>query len=192
MPSLTFNTSKEGSIEATNAAFATARAASSGTFTVNSGTCLCSTGFTIDRYGADFNTATLGGGATITAATIQVYFVSTNASNTDSSTFDIVGFTPADPANIVDGDYDQFGTTVFATKNLADITDAAYNTFTLDANGLANISKTSYSSFGFRIGRDTVNSQPTGANRHDFHDRTNANPMILTVTYTTGGFLNLF
>lgn len=182
-----FNTSHEGHIEQANATWATAHDAASGTFAVNSGTCLCNfaaSTYTIDRYGADFNTTAIADTAVITAGTVRIFFVATNAANVNSTTFDIVGFTPADPAVIVGGDYDQFGTTVFATINLASITDAAYNTFTLDANGRANISVTGYSSFGFRIGRDTANSAPTGNNRHDFQDRTGANPCDLNVTYT--------
>src|SRR3990167_6271079 len=86
----TFNTSHEGDITVANATFSTAHDAASGTFNVNSGQCICSTGFTIARYGADFDTTALPNDATISAATIRIFFVSTNASNTDSTNFDIV------------------------------------------------------------------------------------------------------
>lgn len=182
-----FNTADEGSIQVSNADWATARGLTTGSFVTDSGVLLVNTTYEIYRYGADFNTASLPDDAVISAATIRVYFIATNASNTDTTTFDIVGFTPADPAAIADGDFDQFGTTVFATVNLASITDAAYNTLTLDATGRANLSVTGYSNFGFRIGRDTIDSAPTGANRHDFQPANGANPMDLNVTYTSVG-----
>ena len=153
---------------------------------------MLNTAFEIYRYGADFNTASLPDNAVISAATIRVYFVAANAANTDTTTADIVAFTPAVPATIADGDFDQFGTTVFATVNLADITDAAYNTLTLNAGGISNISVTGFSNFGLRIGRDTANSQPTGTNRHDFTPANGANPMDLNVTYTVLGTSGLY
>lgn len=203
MASLVVNPSLSGYAgNFTDSTFATIRAAAGNGSTYNSAT---------DRSGLDavsktvdfvqllrapilFDTSALTAGAIITAATLQLYVTAAPDTLAQASSQNIVVSNPASDSAIVDADYNiaNWDLTAQATA-MTNATLAAnlnaYNTFTLNATGLSNISKTGITKFGVACNWDISNTNPgasTGDGRIAYNSKTDANPPILTITYTVG------
>jgi len=112
-----------------------------------------------------YDTSALTSSATISAATLSLYWDS-GASALGTMTTHVVSSSPASNTALVKDDYEQVGSTSFGSINSY---GAAYNDISLNASGLANISKTGISKFGTLCGWDFDNSAPTwvsGANSY--------------------------
>lgn len=101
------------------------------------------------RLGFSFDTSSLGSGAVITSATLNLFGSATNFVNDSTTSAVIVGFAPANANNIVAGDFGSFSFTAFSNNiNLATLSQTGYNIFTLNASGLAAINKTGVTVLG--------------------------------------------
>jgi hypothetical protein len=115
------------------------------------------------RIIATFDTSSLPDGASISSATISLYYHYKNDPASNSPTINVYSSTPASSNNLVAADYSQIGTTAYSTAiTYANWTSGQYNDFALNATGLAAISKTGISKFGFREATyDAGGSTPT-------------------------------
>lgn len=144
--------------------------------------------WTVRRSVYNFDTSSLTSAATISSAVFSIAGQGSAPSNTDSTTIDVVQATPSATNDIATSDFPNVGTTVYATMNSSSwvATSGVFNDFTLSASGRSNISKTGVSSFGLRLGRDTTNTAPTGANDlASFYADNGSNLPKLVVTYIT-------
>jgi hypothetical protein len=104
-----------------------------------------------------FNTASLGAGATISAATLSLC---QDASYVGLGAFsvNIVSSSPAANTSLTTADYDAVGSTSFSSLSSFTYGPGSYNNFALNSSGIANISKTGVSKFAGRLGWDFDNS----------------------------------
>jgi hypothetical protein len=112
------------------------------------------------RPALEFNTNDLGI-ADVTAASVFASVL--QAGDNWASSICAAGFTPANPAGLVNGDYNDFGTVSFGSITIASL-PLAYGTFkeiAFNADGLAYVKKTTYTSIGIRISDDLNNVQPS-------------------------------
>jgi hypothetical protein len=156
-----------------------------------------------------FDTSAIPSGATITAATLNLYLYSVgNAVNDGTDYLNVVETTQPDHTDVVAGDYDNVGsvdspTTGATSIDLGDISTSAYTVFTLNATGLGWIKTdgesstcgtalTGWTCLGVREGHDLEDSNPSYslndynqvALRYSEYTGTASDP-YLSVTYTT-------
>jgi hypothetical protein len=135
---------------------------------VNNYWCYITATATTDQYSqvlrgmALFDTSSLTAAADISAATVSIYWVSTQ-DDFGSGGLTWVSSNPATNTNIATADYGTFGSTAFAnTIASGDFSNSAYNNWTLNASGIAAISKTGISKFGTKeANHDLAASAPT-------------------------------
>jgi hypothetical protein len=142
------------------------------------------------------DTSGLGSGATISAASFNLYAdYSINDSSNANYAGNIYSFSPANDTSWVTEDFTTYGTTAYCdtSKKIADWTINGYNSFVFNATGLAAISKTGKSKLGVRESYyDVSNTDPSmPANKNagvsGFYSEqtgTSQDP-YLSVTYTT-------
>lgn len=132
---------------------------------------------TIDRVFLPFDTSSIPGSATISAATLNVYAVS--KTNTDNDGTDFLTVTQTSQAThtvLANADYDQCGAISNPTegidsgqrKDITSVTTSAYLIFTLNSTGMGWIKKSGQASactattgvtcLGIREGHDVTNS----------------------------------
>jgi len=116
----------------------------------------------IDRAVIQPDTSGLPDTATISAATIYIYWGS--EFHEDGLTHNIYSVAPASNTALGTADYDAFGSTAFSSNKNDAVSTSAYTSYDLNASGLAAISKTSYSPFGVRGYSDVNASTPSGSN----------------------------
>ena len=144
--------------------------------------------FRIHRVFLPFDTSALPDNATVSAANLQVYrsdAVATFA-NADTTTLHVVTQTQASDTSLVQDDFDQVSFTSKGSINFADTSDGAYSVITI--TDMAIISLTGFTKLALLTGRDQGNSQPTGSNVLGMQSRGDANPPVLTVTFSAPGF----
>lgn len=144
--------------------------------------------FRIHRVFLPFDTSSIGAGSTVLSATLSLYRSDavTAFNNTDTTSIEIVTQTQASNTSLVTDDYDQVSFTSKGSINLASTSNLAYFT-PVSITDLTVISTTSYTKLAILLGRDQANSQPTGVNSIGFQSRGDANPPVLTVTFSTPG-----
>lgn len=143
--------------------------------------------YDISRVIMLFDTSSLTGDATISAAKMKLAAIGLGAVNNDTTDLDIVSSNPASNTTLDVADFDQLGTTVFGSIALADwvSTSETYNDITLNGDGLSNISKTGISKFGFRLALDTDDVACTALNRVQFYMSENGGAQsCIEITYT--------
>lgn len=146
-----------------------------------------------------FDTSSLTGSATISAAVMGLY-VTNKITTLGSQSSNIYTSTPASDTALANTDYGNTGTTAQATAvALADITTSAYNDYTFDATGISGISKTGVSKYSVKIVADGGNSAPSWGSGQEAAVTTNfsdagSNKPRLVITYTlpTAAFLAFF
>lgn len=157
--------SGDGRVEASGA-WATIRAATSGT-AYNGGTggfdIACMTNY-IDRTFWPSDTSSLGGGATVTAASLFIYGGDGAGTNADSTSAEVVQASQASTSTLVNDDYDNITFASGGSKTFASWNGSGYNEITLDATGRGFISTTGYTKTAVITGRDLSNTAPTGNN----------------------------
>lgn len=122
------------------------------------------------RTGFTFDTSAIADTDTIDSATFSWYDASAGSGavvNDDTTSIQLVQFSPADTDSFVASDYTigvEFGTTSLGSKALSAISADAYNDITINGTGLALISKVGVTGFGCITERDRANSEPTGNN----------------------------
>lgn len=183
----TANGGGQGRVGASNATYATAQAATTGTASNSTTRPMQFTSFEINRGFAPFNTATIADAATVVSgANTFIRCLVTGKDDNDSDSISVVASTQASNTGLVGDDYDNVGTTKFVTDvTIGAITTAAApgsaNSFQLNASGIANISFTTYSKFAWRTAKDVAAVAPTvGNNNIQMVDDTN----LLSVEYT--------
>lgn len=172
-------TTFDGHIAHNNATWATVQGASAGTAANDSDATslgvisdfgvLVGSQYSIYRAFLLFNTAAIGAGSTVTAATLSGY-VHTKV-NDDNDGTDVIGVyssTPASNTGLVTGDFDQCGDaidnpTAWATPiDIGSISTGAYTDWALNATGIAGVSLTSVTKTGMREGHDATDSAVVG------------------------------
>lgn len=162
---------------------------------------------TIVRAFFPFDTSSIPSGATISAATLNIYI--TGTTNTDNDGIDyltIIRTSQSTHTTLADADYDNVGTTEGIDsgqrKDISSIGSNVYLSFTLNATGQGWISKSGQVSncsasngitcLGMREGHDNLDSSnnPNTENTVTFYtsERTGTSEdPYLTVTYSGGG-----
>jgi hypothetical protein len=110
-----------------------------------------------------FDTSSLGSGATITSASVNLYGQGKGSSEGSINDIHIVSSNPASTNTLVVADYSTFGSTSYSSIALGSISTSGYNQFTLNASGISNITKTGVSKFGARSWGDINNNAPAGS-----------------------------
>ena len=147
--------------------------------------------FYVYRAGIIFDLTSLTG-ATITAATIDIYVSAIN--NSDAETIYVVNGTWPNPSAA--GDWDLFTRTSYGSKAMSTMTDDAVNALSLNATGLAAITQGTTNNYTL-IGTGDFDglTLPVGADYIQFNSAAGATPPVMTVTYTLpsaakgGGFI---
>lgn len=103
-----------------------------------------------------FDTSSLGASASISDATLDVYWQAQRTVIGTIDSMEVVGATPATDDSLVAGDYNQTGTTGFGS--ITSFTGAGYKTATLNASGISNIDKEGVSGFGLLTDWDYDNN----------------------------------
>lgn len=94
----------------------------------------------IRRVFMPFNTSVIPAGSDVTAATLNLYVLSTQRQDTTNDGLTIVSGAPASISSLVDSDYPNVSTTLFATLvAINSLTTSAYNSFSFNASGLSHI-----------------------------------------------------
>jgi len=142
--------------------------------------------YSLWRFGLIFDTSSILGGATITAATLDLYLMSKDITGSD---FDLTIVSGADLNNpLVDADYYDLldKTTSFGASTVSTMTAGAVNSISLNATGLAaiNIGAGAITKLGLRSSRDISSTPPTGYEDLDIRYVTWSPEPTLTVTYT--------
>lgn len=142
----------------------------------------------------NFDTSSIGSGATITAATfkLKTNFKENGLGNNGIS---ICAATPASTSALPNTDFVNVGTTEFATVAYSGITTGSYTDFALNSSGLAAINKTGITSLAARLKWDMdaafggvwASNGHTRYNAYYADDATSTNRPVLEVTYSTGG-----
>lgn len=163
----TETTSCDGEIYHDAAGWATARDAAAGTSAVASTdtldvTCAENGGsYIFERAFTLFDTSALGGGASVSAATVSLYGVGTtvNGDNDGADYLAALASTPASNTNITTADYDQIGTTEGSDQiDIGSWATSAYNDFTLNATGIGWVDVSGITKLGWREGHDITNA----------------------------------
>lgn len=145
--------------------------------------CLQGTGYYyLGRGFFPFDTSNLPNGATITAVTFSFW---PDDLHGDTDSFVIVQSSQASNTTLADDDFDTLGTTSGGSIIVSSVTAGQYNDITLNATGRSWVSLTGYTKLGMRMLQDINNGTPT--TRQDVYPNMTTHPVILTVTYTTGG-----
>lgn len=116
-----------------------------------------------------FDTSALDDGATITAATLNLYCKEKRLGIGSGSTYDYIGLvqtTQASETQLSTADFDQCGALNGATLGASAVTistlsTTGYTSIALNATGLGWISKTGYTKLGLRVARDLLDADPT-------------------------------
>ena len=142
------------------------------------------------RFFVPKNTSSIGAGATVTAATDQIYVNS--VTNPDTVSLALQASTQDSGTGLVDTDFNNLTIdtpTEFATRiNYASLTAPAYNDFVLNASGIAAVSVTGTTKLVYRDGKNDIDAtEPIGNNFINVDGSTGTNPPKLVVTYTGGG-----
>lgn len=189
-----FSSTSDGWIYATNAAYATARNAASGTMDntgdIEVGQQESGGLFYIRRGYLYFDTSAIPDGAVISAASIYVYGTSDASVNDfDIQVWNGMPTYPHDPLAV--GDYAQGNYTgPGGAFNTAGFATGAYNEIPLDATGITWINKTGTSKFMLRSSRDYNQFQPgAGVMEYVVFESANtagdAQDPYISVTYTS-------
>lgn len=116
-----------------------------------------------------FDTSALDDGATITAATLNLYCKEKRLGIGSGSTYDYIGLvqtTQSSETQLSTADFDQCGALNGATLGASAVTistlsTTGYTSIALNATGLGWISKTGYTKLGLRVARDLLDADPT-------------------------------
>ncbi|HPL95778.1 MAG TPA: hypothetical protein PLF15_03345 [bacterium] len=150
--------------------------------------------YTINRAFIPTDTSGLPDTASVSAATLYVYFI--EKINTDNDGYDYINVlqsTQASSTSLVAADYDAIGTTEGSTDtDLGTIGTSGYTTFSLNATGIGWIDLTGYTELGLREGHDLDNHTITN-DTADYlrgytseQSGTSADP-YLSITYNVTG-----
>lgn len=179
-----------GRIVASNAVWATARAATTGTLTGTDsyvGAEFTASTYYIYRAFTSHNTASIPDAASISAADITATPTDVNDADNDGNDFiTVVQSTQADATNLVAGDFDQVGSTeAIDSGQRKDLTGlSGEQTFTFNATGRGYVSKTGHSTFALRGGHD-LNNSAVGAGQT--YCTWGNDAMTLNVTFSVAG-----
>lgn len=146
-----------------------------------------STGFTIRRFFAGFDTSSIGSDG-IDDGTFSAHVQSEGKSD-DSLSLAIVSATLASNTALASGDYDGYGTTHLSSD--VDPTTGAYNDLTLNASGEAHINKSGVTNFALMYAPDVDDAGlPSGRNYVDVYaselSGTTTDPKLV-VNHSGGG-----
>jgi len=120
-----------------------------------------------------FDTSAIPDGATITAATLNLYCKEKRFGLTGAyDYFNVVQTTQASSSALSTADFDQCGTIHSPTVGASNVTvstlsTTAYTSISLNSTGLGWVSKTGYTKLGLRIGRDLADADPVGVDDND-------------------------
>lgn len=118
------------------------------------------------RFVMLFDTSSIGGGNTVTSATVSMWGRNANAAGLGSTFIEIVKPGPASNTTLANADYNiaSWDMTAQATHLAwASWTAAQYNDFALNATGLANVAITGITKLGSTSDLDMNNTTPTWA-----------------------------
>ena len=160
--------------------WATAKSQTTGSTTnfVVDNTKVSANNFQLSRGFFWFNTASLGQGATISAAVFRHPAI-TNNTNDEAITVHVVGHTGTE-TTIATGDFDLIGTTSYGSVLMSGLSTSVTTDISLNATGLAAINKGGNTAIGLIGSLDKDNTTPTGINQYTI---TPTDP-VLEVTYT--------
>lgn len=190
-----YPTTGDNDISSSNAVFATAHDATTGTKGTGANSyilCRNNAGaYDIYRGFMNFDTSALGAGATVTAVSSFLWSILHDGTGT-LAFWNVFGSTASEP--IVAADYDLVGTTAFSTaKGQAGVTDTAYNSWVWNATGIAAIDQTGVTKVSYReTVYDVANTAPAGGNvgylnYYNSAQAGTSNDPYLEITYTAGG-----
>lgn len=112
----------------------------------------------LGRFGATFDTSSIGAGATISTVVLSLYSIA-KTEGVGTPSIDIASWSPTVNYNFAATDFNiaYCGSVSFGNLAYADISLTSYNAVSLDANGIANINKIGISKFIWRIHWDLAN-----------------------------------
>jgi hypothetical protein len=153
------------SIQATDAVFADARNATTGSV-LGSGSdrIETSTGFIISRYFVSWDTSSIPANSVINSASILMLRTST-LTNDDAITLQVISTTWNGSDALVGDNYNDVGLAAIYGSTLVSALSTTVDTeVTLSASGISDITLGSTTAFAFNSERDTNNNPPTGTN----------------------------
>jgi len=178
-----------GKIQASNATYATAQAATSGTVSTEEsrpGNSIITAVYYVGRGFCTFDLSSIPTSATIVEGAntfIRAVGAGGGAQNADSDSITVVAATPASNTALEANDFDNVGTTQFITAvSLGSWSTSGNNDYQLNATGVAAVQSAlgGYVKFAWRTTKDISATQPAGFNWADMVDGTN----YLSVEYT--------
>lgn len=197
-------TTVDGYVVHSNASWATAQGAATGTTAIDSSSSLYAgssqlSSYQLIRAFCLFDTSGLPDDATDVSGVLSLYAVTkTNGDNDGDDWINVVQSNPASNTGLATADYDQCGDAIDnptegATRiDLGSITTSAYNDWTLNSTGNGWISLTGVTKLGFREGHDCIDSAIATSADNELRTRsadqtgTSLDPKLV-VTYTPGG-----
>lgn len=141
--------------------------------------------YEIFRLFLPFDSSALDDGATVSAATLNLYGDYIRTADNDGNDYSVVVQTSqASPTALATADYDQVGSTAgSATYDTSVLVEGGWNAFPLNATGLSWVSKTGYTLLGIREGHDMANDAPTDRITHEYAISESAYDPYLSITY---------
>ena len=128
---------------------------------------------TLARAFYPFDTSAIPDGATVTAATLNLYCKEKHFGLTGSyDYFNVVQTSQASTSSLTTSDYDNCGAVHSPTVGASNVTistlsTTGYTTISLNSTGLGWISKTGYTKLGLRVGRDLADASPIYVDDND-------------------------
>jgi hypothetical protein len=121
--------------------------------------------YVINRAALFFDTSTISAGATITAASLNLYGQADESTTDFLVTVQTGGATyPHDP--LANGDFNKaYYSGDLGNFNTSGFTTSGYNVINLNSNGISNITKGGQTKFFLRSDRDIAGTTPTGLER---------------------------
>lgn len=191
-----YSSTADGSIASTNASYATARNATTGTLDNTSAFIdisneLITSTYQVGRSFLFFDLTSIRG--EITAATLSLAYTGLRFTNV-ADTVQVVSTTCNNPLQA--GDFDLVGTTAFVDSPPAytDFTTDTYLAMTLNASGIAALTTGAVSKLALRATKDISNTTPANRSLIRFHSAEQGGALRpkLDITYTPkniGNFL---
>lgn len=186
--------SVDGRVWTSNASWASARGATTGTVNDNTTSNTVGVYFTGGLYYVLrgfylFNTSSLPDTDTVSSATLSPC-TDAEGYNDDSDSLHAVETAPASNTALASGDIDSVVFTTLGSVTIASISNNSCFDIALNATGLTKISLTGVTKLGMISGRDLSNTAPTGLNARNVYwaEQTGTtNDPLLTVVHAAAG-----
>jgi hypothetical protein len=178
-----------GSINQSNATYATARNATTGTVDNNGSIVSLQTSFSggtyfIRRVFLPIDTTSIPGSATIDSATL--YFkISNFQGNADTSSVNLVQSTQTSVSSLATGDYDNIGASSGGSVSMS-FSNNTTHSITLNSTGLGFINPGGNTLIALRSSLDLNSSTPTGLNQSTLTTTSTDHYLQIQYTYTSG------